>query len=277
MITYRHFRIPLLFLLVISLQLEAQGRGHRRTGARTAAMIKAQREAVIKAARAQYAQAEAVLNIAMSKGTGAQSQLSAVLSKMQASVSEMHEARTQEGDLRKDLADIEGDILREQSNDSPYAIAFSRFQDLRTEMAKRESKLLAATGYVATKAELIRNEGPAAVARFRQETLDGDTEYSGQHMRLEELAAEVNRIKRELFKNDSEWNSVHENLLAARKDAADASAEVYKESPNRAEPLRNIKDAKQAATAARVVMAQAESVLRQHNASIKPASKSASK
>lgn len=261
--------LPLLALTVSSADAQRRGRSNRG-----AAMAKAMREQTIKAAQAQYAQAESLLSIAMSNGSGAEGRLSAVIAEMQHSANEFRQARSQEIDLKKELAEIEADILKEQKSESDYVRFQTELQDKKGQLARLESKLLGTTEFAAKKATLLKStEGPAAVAAYRKETLDHDSEYTTLKLRVEELNVTLGKLKRELFTNDSEWKETHDAMVEAHKDVDEANGEVYKKAPDRMDPLRDIKSAKQAAAAARTVMAQAEAVLKQYNAPTKPATK----
>lgn len=240
-------------------------------------MAKAKREQTIKAAQAQYAHAESLLSIAMSNGSGAEGRLSAVIAEMQHAANELRQARSQEIDLKKELMEIETDILKEQKSDSEYVRLQTELHDKRGQLARLEGQLLGAAEYSAKKATLLKSpEGPAEVAALRKETLDESLEYTMLHLRVEELTATLGKIKRELFTNDSEWKETHDAMVEAHKDSDEANGEVYKKAPDRMDPLRDIKSAKQAAAAARTVMAQAEAVLKQYNAPTKAATKSSS-
>lgn len=276
-LTFRRVAIALLCVPFLIAPAHGQSRSRRRGNARAAAIIKQQREAVIKAAQAKYAQAESLLNVASSNGAGAESRLAAVLGEMQNSVSELKEAKSLENDLKKELGEIESEILREQPSDSQCVRLQQDLQEQRTRLTRCESRIFSAPDYLAKKAELSRAPDAAAqTALLRKDLLDRDGEYATTKAKVDDLATQLATLKRQMFEADSEWKDVHTAMLDARRDASLASTDVYKTAPDRMEPLKDIKNAKQAVIAARSMMADAQTVLRQHNAPVKPTAKSKS-
>ena len=253
---------------------EAARRGRSRNNA---AAQKAARDRAIKSAQAQYTAAENVLSAANANGNAAASRLQAVIAAMATASQDMREQTTQIRSLHKDLADTEEDILREQSAESPYVLLSEQISEVKREMAAIEKQLLNTSEFIAHKAQVQAADGPVAVAKLREETLDGDPKYPSLKIKLESLTGNLSKIRHALFEHDPEWKSIHEAVIEAQKEERKASAEVYAHAPDRADPLRDIKDAKQAVAAASNVMAQAARVLKGYGAPTKPTTSSKSK
>ena len=246
----------------------------RSRGRSNGAAMKARREQAIKAAQSQYDSAQKVLAAAQSSGTGATARLQSVLAEMTNAASELRQARSETQGLLKDLAEIEDDILLEQPSDSLYSRSALETRETKNQIAAIEKRLTEAPEFF-SKVEAIRAaEGPAAAFRWRQSMLASDPQLSALKLTLTSQVDKQAKLKRELFQQDSEWRSAHDSLLQCQTEERKAKAEVYASAPDRAEPKREIKDARQAVAAARSAMAQAEQVLRSLGASPKASNES---
>lgn len=252
------FLLSLLFVAALTYPAFAR----RRTRRNNAAAIKAKKESMIKAAQSQYTAAQQVLSTAQASGSAANGRLQAVLAEMTNAANSLRQARAETLSLSKDLAEIEEDILSEQSSDSQYGQLLEEMQKTKRAMAVAEARIVGDAKFVAQFDELKSKKGTAAAFAFRQSTLQLDTEFSGLRGALLELVDRQAKLKRELFEKDNEWKSTHELLHESQQAEQAAKAEVYAHAPERAGPKREIKDAAAAASAAKTVMAQAEDVLR---------------
>lgn len=266
------FLLGLCLLLSWSLVLSphfAEGAARRRGRSRNnAAAQKAAKERAIKAAQSQYAAAESVLHASQASGNSATARLQAVVAALSAAAQEMREAHSNVKSLAKDLLETEEDILQEQTADSPYVLLIHEIGTIKQRMAAIENELFSTSDYV-TKKSAAQSESAMAVIRLRTETLEHHPEYLQLKIKFEGLASDLIKLKHQLFEADAEWQSLHRDLIAARKEESAALTEVYAHAPDRGEPMRNIKDAKQAAAVAENAMAQARSILSRYGAGTK--------
>lgn len=250
----------------------AKRRGRSRSNA---AAMKARREQAIRAAQSQYDSAQKVLAAAQSSGSGATARLQSVLAEMTNAASELRKSRSESQELMKDLAEIEEDILLEQSSGTPYFQLLAEVNATKQKIAATEQRVTDNPEFIRNAERIRATEGPAAAFRWRQSELTFDMQLSALKLALTFQVDKQSKLKRELFQQDAEWKSAHDSLLQSQSEERKAKAEVYANAPNRAAPKHEIKDARQAAAAAQSAMTQAEQVLRSLGSS--PTAASASK
>lgn len=239
-------------------------------------LVRDQQQAVVKAAQEQNRHAAAVVAAAESREAQAKAALSLALQEMRSANSELQTALDQESGLRKELSELESDILSAQPAGSPYADTRAQFLEAQAEVQKLETKLTGTSAYQAKKATLAKTpgEGPPAVAKFRHDTLYADADYRDAQTKLNRLAGQMNALRHALLENNLHYQSAHEEWVSVKKDAREADAAVWHGSAKRAAPLAEIRSAEQAAESARRLMSQAQAVIDTYNT---PAVKSASK
>jgi len=276
-------RRPSSLLVALSLALAATvffvqpAEARRGRGYNNAAAAKARRQAAINAAQAQYAAADRVMQAAQSSGSAATAQLQHVLGVMTTAADGMREAVTDIRGLQKDLRETEEDILREQSADSPYVTKSHELAEVKRDMAAIEKRLLESSAYLSSSEQARASGGGAAVAKLRQSTLDANSEYTALKFKLEGITSDLSKIRHEIFGADKEWNTIREHLASAQKEADSQSAQVYAHAPERAKPIEQIKDAKEAIAVASALKNQAMMTLQGLGASVKNTSTSKSK
>jgi chromosome segregation ATPase len=269
--------VALSLALIATVVFTQPAEARRGRGYNNAAAARARRQAAINAAQAQYAAAERVMQAAQSSGSAATAQLQHVLGVMTTAADGMREAVTDIRGLQKDLRETEEDILREQSADSPYVTKSHELAEVKREMAAIERRLLEAPAYLSTVEQVRVSGGGSAVAKLRQTTLESDHDYTALKLKLEAITSEMSKIRHELFGADNEWNTIREHLAQAQKEADTQSAQVYAHAPERAKPIEQIKDAKEAIAVASALKNQAMMTLQSLGASTKPTSSSKSK
>lgn len=268
---YLPFRPLIVVVIAAGLCLSwAEPAFARRRSRNGAAAAKAKREKTIKAAQSQYAAAQSVLAAAQSSGSGAEARLQAVLAEMNGAASDLRDARSVSKDLAKDLAEIEEDILAEQSVDSRYFQLAEEIRVAKKLMADAEKRLTESPDFVRKSEQVRANDGAAAAFRLRQTTLANDATYSLHKSTLLALGEKQEALKRELFHKDKEWQDAQGLLAAAHKEEREAAVELYGSAKDRAEPKQQIKTAQQAAAAARASMTQSQQILSKMGASTSP-------
>lgn len=272
------FKAVLVF--VLSLFVMAVAADHafarRRSRRNNAAAIKAKKESMIKAAQSQYTAAQQVLSAAQAGGSIATGRLQAVLAEMTNAANSLRQARVETISLSKDLAEIEDDILAEQSSDSQYVQLLEEMRKIKGDMSAAESRITSDPKLAAELDKVASEKGKAAAFALRQTAIQSDPECTGLRAVLLGLVDKQSRLKRELFEKDTEWKNTHELLHESQRAEQAAKAEVYAHAPERAGPKREIKDAKEAAASAQSAMAQAEEILRRLGKSPNSGSGSAS-
>ncbi len=260
----RPFNAILVF--VLSLFVIAVAADHafarRRSRRNNAAAIKAKKESMIKAAQSQYTAAQQVLSAAQAGGSVATGRLQAVLAEMTNAANSLRQARAETLSLSKDLAEIEDDILAEQSSESQYGQILEEMRKIKQDMSAAESRITSDSRLAAELDKVTNEKGKAAAFALRQTAIQSDPEFSGLRALLLVLVDKQSKLKRDLCEKDTEWKNTHELLHESQLAEQAAKAEVYAHAPERAGPKREIKDAREAAAAAQSVMAQAEEVLR---------------
>jgi hypothetical protein len=231
----------------------SRGRSYNRT-----AIMNAQRQATINAANAQIAAAKQVLAAAETTGGNYQARLDAALAKLTDSAARFHEAQSTTRHLAKDLAEIENEIIEDQAADSPYAKAGLALDAARQKLQAVEQAILAEpdvklqlSGLSAEK----RAERQATLLSFR-------ADYLLAKNALEAAGSEHDRIRRELFREDADWKAAAEALTEARNEEKAAEEKTHSGASGRVGDSQKVRNATEAAAAARTAIARAEAVLR---------------
>jgi hypothetical protein len=247
-------------VLITPIEVEARSRRRGRGRSSTAAAA-AMRQAMIQRATAQKAAAQQVLAAAEYKGANAQAKLSVSLGKLQETAGEFRQAHETEHGLAKDLAEIQNEILDEQSAGSAYALAQLEVASARRELEAIKSRILSQPE---VSAKLAGQQG-VALTNLTSAELVTHLDYAAAKSRLDTAAAEIDRIRRELFRADEDWQQTADALMQAKQDIQTAEQEAKASGLTRLGPLQDYRKASDAAAAARAVIAQAEGTLRSLN------------
>jgi len=241
---------------------EAQAyRGHRRRGSYShsyAAARQRQQQYMVQAATAQKNAAEKVLAAAQSTGGAVQSKLDAALSKLRDEAQKFHDAQSTTRHLAKELAEIENEIIEEQKDDSPYAKASKETEAARKSLKDAEARILSEP---AVQVELSSFTGSTLIEK-RASILALRPEYLQAKAALESSGSQMAHIRTELFQNDKDWKEAAEALTQARKDEKAAEEKTHGGTSGRIANLEKVKNASEAAAAARAAIAQADSVIK---------------
>ena len=221
-------------------------------------MVQAMRQAMINSANQQLAAARNVLAVAESKGANAQSRLGSATIKLQQAADEFRTAHSAVHSLTVQQNEIETEILDQQADDSPLALAEDKVDQAKDHLDEIATRLLDSP---AIKEKLAGLKGSEFYAR-RAEVLSLEPEYSLARSQLQLVADDLERIRRELFQSDSGWKSTAESLVEARKDEAKADSSSASSGMSRLAPLGDLRKASNAAAAARQAIAQSEAVLK---------------
>ncbi|WP_254513662.1 hypothetical protein [Anatilimnocola floriformis] len=253
-----------LLLCVTFAEPAFAARRSRSNGAASAA----RRASTIKAAQAQYAAAQSVLSAAQATGAGAEARLRSVIAEMNGAAMELRKSRSASHEILQDQAEIEEDILAEQTAKTPYYQITEEIRATKEHLVATEKKLTESADFIHKYDQVRSNDGAQAAFRLRQTTLENDTDYLLQKTTLTTLSEKRDVLKRELFHKDKEWLAHQAQLAEAHKEEREASIDLYGSAKERAEPKEQIKTAQQAAAAARESMAQAQQILSKLGASV---------
>ena len=253
--------------LLLGLADTAEARRRRSRGSSKAA-AEAMKKKMYESAQAQVAAGQQLLAAAQMKGNYAQGNFQAALAKVQQAAAQHDAAQDSFRELAKQLAELEEDILNEQSADSPYALAQLEFGKAKRELAAVEKRLLADP---ALQSQLSGQDG--GPPPLKSVVLAGEFEYIQAKAVFDLAAKEVERIRRELFRTDEDWKAGAEALTEARQEQSDSAKGT--QNVSRLGPLKEIKDAQQAAVIAQRMISQGQAQLKSIN--YKPSSKSSSK
>src|SRR5262245_11580191 len=136
----------LIFVLAFALVPAGFAQANRRRGNQShnySAVRARQQQSAVNAANAQLKAAQQLLAAAEAKGSGAQGKLDSALSKLREEALKFHEAQSTTRQAAKELAEIEQEILDEQSADSPYAKAVKSVEAARSKLKQIEEQVLA--------------------------------------------------------------------------------------------------------------------------------------
>ena len=240
----------------ILLGLADSAEAYRRRRGRGSQAAAQARKRVIAAAETQVAAGKQLLAAAERKGDRAQAEYSSALAKMKQAASEFESAQQEVRDLAKQLAEIETEIVGEQSADSPYALAQLEFEKAKRELQGLEEQFLAAPEVQA------KLGGLQGVELFdsKASELERHPEHIAAKARFELAAKEVDRIRRELYRADQDWKDTAEALTDAREERLEAETDTH--NVTRLGPLHDFKNAQQAAAYAKSAIARGEATLR---------------
>ena len=248
-------------------------RSRRGRGRSSAAAAAARRQATIRQAQAQIAAAQQVLAAAQFKGANAEGKLQESLLKLQHAASEADRAHDTEASLRKQLYEIEKEILGEQSVDSPYGQTLAELNAAKKEAAAAKAQIIARPEVVA---ELAGLKG-VALTNATNARLETFPAYEDPNLRAKARAKELEQIKLELFRADTDWKETNQAMADVRHDIDLSKGEAAAAGFSRVKPLGEYREASQAAAAARSAIAQAEGVLKSLNSTGKSGGSSAKK
>jgi electron transport complex protein RnfC len=254
--------LTLICLVAINLSLADQPKNknakRRRDANAKAAAKEKQEEATLRAARAQKSAAEKVLAAAESKGADAQSKLDSSLAKLKEESDQFHDAQSTARHLAKELAEIEQEIIDEQTADSPYAKASKEVETARAKLVAIEERILAEAD---VQSQLAGLSGVKLVEK-QTALLSLRPDYIPAKTALETAGANLTRLRNELFQNDSDWKEASEALAKARKEEQEAEAQTRGPTSGRISIAKSAKNAAEAAAQARAAIAQADKVIR---------------
>jgi len=258
-------RLLVFAVLAFALCAAGQAQAYRRRGHsyNYAAARQRQQQAVVQAALAQRSAAQQVLAAAESTGGAAQSKLTAALSKLRESSQQFHDAQSTTRHLAKELAEIENEILGEQTSDSPYAKAGKEVEAARAKLNQAEERILAEQKVQLQLEGLTGNklqEKKASIFELRPEHIEAKAA-------LDAAASSASHIRTSLFQNDKHWKEAAEALTKARKEEKEAEEKTHAGTSGRIGNTQTVKNASEAAAAARAAIAQAEAVIRANGGS----------
>jgi hypothetical protein len=217
-----------------------------------------QQQAAVQAATAQLKAAKEVLAAAESTGEAAQAKLNASLAKLKEAAEKSRDAQSTTRHLAKELAEIEEDILEEQTENSPFIQASQRVETARTRLSEVEQRILAEPD---VKSQLSGLES-SKLGEIKASILKSRTEYQVAKADLDGAGSDLARIRSELFQGDKDWKEAAEALTKARAEERAAEAMTHSGASGRAGATQTVKNAAEAAAAARVAIAQAERVIK---------------
>jgi hypothetical protein len=243
-----------------TLQLPGSG-ADRRKGKKNyskADVRERQQQAAIKAATAQLNAAKQVLAAAESKGSGAQAKLDASIARLRDAADTFRDAQSTSRHLARELAEIEQEILEEQSADSPYAKARLALEAARKKQAEVEERIVSESD---VQKQLLHLSGVKLVDA-RTAILERRAEYLTAKAAVEAEADTVAKIRSQLFQGDSHWREAAEALKAARLEEGEAESMTHAGASGRVGAQSTVKDAAEATATARRAIAQAEAVIK---------------
>jgi len=253
-------RVGLLVLLVLVWMTPAAAYPRRRTNhSHNYSAVRArQQQAAVQAAQAQKKAAEQVLKAAESTGSGAQAKLADALSKLRREAEKFHEAQSTTRHAAKELAEIEQEILDEQTEDSAYRKAVQKMEAARAKMNAAEERVLKEPAVEAKLASLsgtALNDAKTSLLSLREDYLVPKADFTIE-------ANAVAKLRTELFQADQHWKDTADSLTQARKLEKEAEENTHGGTSGRVGLNLKAKDAKEAAAAARAAIAQADAVIK---------------
>ncbi|MDX1944241.1 MAG: hypothetical protein SFU86_02460 [Pirellulaceae bacterium] len=262
--------------LLLGFWITADGAPRRRNRGRGSEAAAKALKRVGAAAEAQVAAGKQLLAAAEGKGARAQADYGVALNRMREAVAEFEAAQQEVRDLAKQLAEIEQEIIAEQSADSPYAQALAEFEKAKRDLQALETMILSRPEVQARLAALTGID----VVTERASELDRHPERLTARSRVELAAKVLDQIRRELYHADQDWTDTADALTEARAEKKEAEEDTH--SVSRLGPLHDFKNAQQAAAYAKRAIAQGEATLKQvskakSKAANKPGSNSPSK
>jgi chromosome segregation ATPase len=219
-----------------------------------------QNQQIVQAAQQQLAAARQVLAAAESTGNSAQSKLNEALAKMKIAAADFHEAQSTTRHLAKELNKIEDEIIDQQDDQSPYMKSAQALDAAREKQTKSEEQILAEPAVSSQLANLSGGD----LAEKKQDVFKSRADWVMARDGVNAAASEHARIRSELFRNDKEWKAAAQALTAARQEEKHAEGQTHSGASNRTGNFQTVKNASQAAAAARMTIAQAEAIIRSH-------------
>jgi hypothetical protein len=222
------------------------------------AMYARQQQAAVQAAMAQKNAAEQVLKAAEATGSGAQSKLADALLKLRQEAEKFHDAQSTTRHAAKELAEIEQEIIEEQTEDSPYRQATKRVETARQKLKAVEDRILsepAVEAKLAALSSVALVDARANILSLREDYLVPKEDFNTE-------ANALAKLRSELFQADQHWKEAAESLTHARKLEKDAEENTHGGTSGRVGLNLKAKNAAEAAAAARVAIAQADAVIK---------------
>jgi hypothetical protein len=238
-----------------------QNRKRGKQSNNQAAARERQQQAAVKAATAQLNAAKQVLAAAESKGAGAQAKLDSALAKLREEGSRFREAQSTSRLLAKELAEIEDEILEEQSANSPYAKAKLALEAARSKMNSLEDRIMR---LAATQSALAGLTGTKYV-EAKTAALGVHADYLMAKNAFETEADLLAKIRSDLFQTDKDWKEASAALTQARKEESEAELMTHSGASGQVSGKATVKDSAEAAATARAAIAQAEKVIKANN------------
>jgi hypothetical protein len=221
-------------------------------------MLARQRQFMHQAAAAQINAARQVLANAESTGSAARAKIEASLAKLRDEAQKFHDAQSVTRHAAKELAEIETEIIDEQTPDSPYKQAVKNLEAVRQNLNQAEERILADSTIQAKLAGLTG----VSLQEAKRKILELDGSYLVAKDELHATGNSVAHLRTELFQADKHWKEAAETLTQARKDEKAAEEMTHSGASGRVGLTWTAKNASEAAAVARAAIAQAEGVLR---------------
>lgn len=223
-----------------------------------AAVRARQQQAAVQAAQAQKKAAEQVLKAAEATGSGAEAKLAEALSKLRQEADRFHDAQSTTRQAAKELAEIEQEIIDEQTEESPYRQASRRVEAARQKMKQLEDRVLSEPANEAKLGDLTGS----ALAEGREKILSNHTDYLLLKEEFNTQATILAKHRSELFQADQHWKDASDSLAQARKLESEAEGHTHSGTSGRVGLNSKAKNAAEAAAAARAAIAQANAVIK---------------
>jgi len=257
-------RVAIVFLAGIAVAASAAAPHYHHSRGRSSfnsAQARArQNQQIVRAAQQQLAAAKQVLAAAESTGNSAQSKLNEALAKMKSAAAEFHEAQSTTRHLAKELNKIEDEVIDQQADDSPYMKSAQALDAAREKQTKLEEQILADPAVSSQLANLSGSDLAAKKTGIFQSRADWVLARDG----VNAAASEHARIRSELFRSDKEWKAAAQALTEARNEEKEAQGKTHSGASNRTGNVQTVRNAAEAAAAARMTIAQAEAIIRSH-------------
>ena len=224
-----------------------------RSNRNSAAAAAARKKKTVESLRAQVAAAQQVLAAAEAAGGGAQAQLDEMRSRISGAREAMTEALDEEREVRKDLRELEEEILADQAPESEFGRAQARLA------AARDAADKLRTRYGADRSGL-----------------QDDPNYLAVSETLREAKREFDRVRAAVLAKDADWQDATKklrDLVAEHREEQKAGGGALGMMP----AARSLRSAQEIAAAARQVIALGEARLRQLGEKVAPSTATAGK
>ncbi len=262
----RCFGHAILFLVLLSTNVEAQYRGHHRNSSyhrHATAIVQAQKKQMISMLQSQVVSANQVLANAESKSALSQSLAYDAMSKLNQIRKEMETANSEMHEAFHELQMIEADILAAQDDRSEFAGATKAVKDSNQEVHRVFHKLTQTP-----EGEKISTDDSRLVEMFRlpesqRMAIKSNPDYKSAIDELSTAEQHVADIRKKLFENSKEWRDAKHTLDKARQESRAEIAKAKPASMTAAHQNQETQNLRSVIENAKLIVAQGELRLRQ--------------